>query len=287
MSEQHGPPPLKAGKGARPELRDALHALGKQDVDTARLARVAEKLGPLLEGTAPALGSTLLRHAQRKLLYGRLAMAALAIGAIGATAAVWLQRAPATPVAQPARERTVQTSPPVSAPAPPSEPVPEVLPSAPPALPVATKLAPARVPPRRGERAARARAAAVPSTTPELVSTPDTSGTTNERSTQPESALTPQPEVAPPEQPEPARSLSEVDLLFEARKQMQRDPRAALALLDQHKTRFDDGQLAPEREVLAIEALRKLGQTAAATARLRAFRARYPDSLHLRRLEQP
>ncbi|MEY4511709.1 MAG: hypothetical protein RLZZ450_3831, partial [Pseudomonadota bacterium] len=63
-----------------------------------------------------------------------------------------------------------------------------------------------------------------------------------------------------------------------------RDPRAAQRLLEQHATRFPAGVLGPEREVLAIEVLRALGQTAEAEQRLNAFRARYPNSMHLRRL---
>lgn len=283
MSEQHDPPPLKAGKGARPELRDALDALGKQDVDSARLSRVAEKLGPLFESSAgPALGSSLLRHAPRKLLYGRLAVFALTLGA---TAAVWLQRAPPTPVAQTARERPVQTSQPVVQPSPLPEPVGEQAaePVAP-VLPAATprpSARPARVGHRRVERVEHAKSA------PELSRTLHIDPTAPEPTAQTELEPAAPPEPPPPDKPEAARALSEVELLFEARKQMQREPRAALVLLDEHKTRFEDGQLAPEREVLAIEVLRKLGQTTAATARLRAFRARYPDSLHLRRLDPP
>jgi hypothetical protein len=64
-------------------------------------------------------------------------------------------------------------------------------------------------------------------------------------------------------------------------------PSAALRLLDQHAARFPEGLLAPEREVLRIEALRRLGRTAEAEQRLRAFQARYPDSIHLRRLQTP
>jgi hypothetical protein len=74
---------------------------------------------------------------------------------------------------------------------------------------------------------------------------------------------------------------SEAALLLAARKAQ---PTAALELLVEHATRFPDGLLAPERDVLRIEALRKLGRTAEAESQLRVFEARYPESLHLRRL---
>ena len=90
-----------------------------------------------------------------------------------------------------------------------------------------------------------------------------------------------------PTEPASVRKLSEVELLLEARRLSVREPKAAQQVLDQHAVRFPDGVLAPEREVLAIEVLKALGQTAAAEQRLRAFRARYPNSIHLRRLSSP
>lgn len=96
---------------------------------------------------------------------------------------------------------------------------------------------------------------------------------------------TPDAGVAHPvaEVPE-VRLPSEYELMLDARRLAVRDPRAAQRLLQQHATRFPEGVLAPEREVLAIEVLRALGQAAEAEQRLRAFRARYPNSMHLRRL---
>lgn len=80
------------------------------------------------------------------------------------------------------------------------------------------------------------------------------------------------------------RQPSEVELMLAARRLAGRDPRAAQRLLEQHAARFPKGVLAPEREVLAIEVLRALGQTAEAEQRLQLFRAQYPNSMHLRRL---
>jgi hypothetical protein len=82
----------------------------------------------------------------------------------------------------------------------------------------------------------------------------------------------------------PDAPRSELELLFDARKALPTQPTAALRLLDEHAARFPRGMLAPEREVLAIEALRTLGRTTEATQRLRRFQSQFPESIHLRRL---
>jgi hypothetical protein len=101
-------------------------------------------------------------------------------------------------------------------------------------------------------------------------------------------APTPDAGLAPVTAEAPApRQPNEVELMLDARRLAARDPKSAQRLLDQHAARFPQGVLAPEREVLAIEVLRALGQTAAAEQRLKAFRARYPNSMHLPRLSAP
>jgi hypothetical protein len=86
--------------------------------------------------------------------------------------------------------------------------------------------------------------------------------------------------------PAAAPGPDEFALLWQARQRLESDPAGALVLLQTHATRFADGQLAPEREVLAVEALRGLGREDEAERRLQAFRKRYPGSIHLRRLQQ-
>jgi hypothetical protein len=82
----------------------------------------------------------------------------------------------------------------------------------------------------------------------------------------------------------PAAAPSEGALLLRARRALASDPASALALTEEDATRFPAGALAPEREVLAIEALSGLGRASDARARFAAFRARYPQSPHLARL---
>jgi len=78
---------------------------------------------------------------------------------------------------------------------------------------------------------------------------------------------------------------SEGALLLRARQSLTSDPSSTLALTDADAHRFPNGPLAPEREVLAIEALTRLHRLPEAKARLAIFRARYPQSPHLARLD--
>jgi len=57
-------------------------------------------------------------------------------------------------------------------------------------------------------------------------------------------------------------------------------PRAALLVLEQAARDFPNGELSQEREALAIEALRELGNTTEARRRAEAFLARFPASPH-------
>jgi outer membrane protein assembly factor BamD (BamD/ComL family) len=72
--------------------------------------------------------------------------------------------------------------------------------------------------------------------------------------------------------------------LLRARQELSSDPSGALALTQEHARRFPSGTLSQEREVLAIEALARLGRTSEARRRLDAFRSRFPQSPHVARL---
>jgi hypothetical protein len=76
----------------------------------------------------------------------------------------------------------------------------------------------------------------------------------------------------------------ELDLLARARRVVASNPARALQLTAEHARRFHDGVLAQEREVLAIDALNRLGHRELAAARARRFIASYPDSAHRVRL---
>jgi hypothetical protein len=81
-----------------------------------------------------------------------------------------------------------------------------------------------------------------------------------------------------------ADGARETALLEQARAALQSRPAEALALTRRHQARFPRGALAQEREVIAIEALERLGRKAAASARAAEFERRYRDSVHQPRL---
>jgi hypothetical protein len=91
---------------------------------------------------------------------------------------------------------------------------------------------------------------------------------------------------------EPAKSAtsgaegpSEPALLEQARRALASSPATALSLTNQDAARFPHGALAQEREVIAIEALRRLGRGAEADRRAAAFAQAFPGSAHQRRVE--
>ena len=112
----------------------------------------------------------------------------------------------------------------------------------------------------------------------------------------PEPVVAPEPAPAPkrpgvhtkqqPPAPAPAAKLTEVELLEKAMSAMKAgDPKAALELTQRHAREFASGALIQEREMLAIEALVKLGRAGEARLKADAFRQKYPTSSHLLRLD--
>jgi hypothetical protein len=297
---------LKSTSGASRELAQALEALGKNPADAARTARVEQRLGALLDVTPAASQAAWLQHVLLKSVAAKL----LAVGLLTAVGASWLfgSSPPAQPVAVPG---TVEA--PAVAPSPPPEvhvapgalPAPSIEPESSVALAhEETKLQPQAVrhPGKlqsvgtrtRADAAARPRTGAAPLA---VTSTSSFEGSGAEApaftDTVPASESAParapdaqaKPPVARPEPPAPPPTPpSETSLLLSARKQLRAAPADALVLLDEHATLFPRGLLAPEREVLAIEALRKLGRHGDADQRLARFRVQYPDSPFLRGL---
>ena len=78
---------------------------------------------------------------------------------------------------------------------------------------------------------------------------------------------------------------AEVTLLQNAQDALPTTPALALADCDDDARRYPNGLLAQEREVLAIDALVRLGRHDDATARAARFSAAYPSSTHLRRID--
>jgi len=79
--------------------------------------------------------------------------------------------------------------------------------------------------------------------------------------------------------------LSEAELLEQARAALKSDPSRALQRANEHARRFPHGVLVQEREVLAIQALRRLGRDAEAERRAEAFAKAFPGSAFQRQLK--
>jgi hypothetical protein len=78
--------------------------------------------------------------------------------------------------------------------------------------------------------------------------------------------------------------VTELALLGPAQRSLPRDPARALELVRDHERAFPRGRLREEREVIAIEALARLGQASAAQARYERFERQFPESVHRARL---
>jgi hypothetical protein len=112
----------------------------------------------------------------------------------------------------------------------------------------------------------------------ELQNTPVPSSAQSDAQAQP--GMVPKTRQHPPTKAHP----SEAALIDQAHRQLQTDPKGALALTELHRRLYPKGVLAQEREVIAIEALSRLGKSKTAEKRAGAFRANQPDSIHESRL---
>jgi len=84
---------------------------------------------------------------------------------------------------------------------------------------------------------------------------------------------------------EPAgEAESEAGFLRRTRAALAGDPARALRMTEEHAARFPRGVLVQERDVIAIDALVRLGRRDEARAKAMSFRARYPSSAHASRI---
>lgn len=273
---ERDPTRLTAQSDTGDRLRSALESLGQEGADSERLARVAGKLGALLDAPPPplSLSARVLRLLGKKTTLAKLAALPLLLGG-----ALWLARG-TEPGAEPSPQPQVAPTPAPPTPAQVPE-VPVETPSVEPLQTAAPEPATVAEVPRRAtvRRVTHPGTATLAPAAPEHTELEPSAAETSARPT-----TTTAPAAA--ERPaERARPRSEAELLFEARKALPAQPAAALRLLDQHAQLHPRGLLAPEREVLAIQALRLLGDVQAAEQRTRRFRSEHPDSFHLQQLE--
>lgn len=95
------------------------------------------------------------------------------------------------------------------------------------------------------------------------------------------------PPSKPIDKPTPPVQASEAELLEQARAALKSAPARALQRANEHAARFPRGVLVQEREVLAIQALRKLGRSSEADRRAEAFAKAFPGSAFARQLAAP
>jgi hypothetical protein len=89
---------------------------------------------------------------------------------------------------------------------------------------------------------------------------------------------------APAEAPAPTDALArEVPLIDAGRADLGTAPTRALASLEAHRRQFPHGQLAAEREFLAVQALVQMNRTAEAKTRAEELATRYPQSSYAAR----
>jgi len=84
-------------------------------------------------------------------------------------------------------------------------------------------------------------------------------------------------EMEPPRQAEATDSLSELRAIAVARNLLDRDPEAALGVIDKLRRDYPRGYFVEEREALAVLALARAGQTGAARQQAAAFLRVFPN----------
>jgi hypothetical protein len=166
------------------------------------------------------------------------------------------------------------------------------------ALAVTASRAPSAPPPPAADRVAPARVVsaaaplppaafdAVPEVPPATPAPPVRRKRASEPESEPSAAPAPGFAEAPPAAPADAASRlrEEALLVRNAERLLGSDPAAALRLTEERRQRFPGGALGQEAEVVAIDALLRLGRRDAAVRRARAFEASHKDSLYARRI---
>jgi hypothetical protein len=284
------PPRLDADPGEDPELAALVGHLREHRLEPEQVQRVAERLGPVLDG-GPGGGGPGAGHAAssgaRKLLRIGGWTKIVGVAAVGSAAAVALfvawpggspsQNDTGIPQASGSSGSTGSPADPHTSPSPraegpgPGKETPD--PSAP--KPPAPADDPADAPEKpvrkaKGEGPEPAAAdvaksqqadAPVPDRTKTAEASGDSSGPGSD-------------------------ALAEARLIRRARMSLEQDPERSLRLTGKHRGRFPDGDLVQEREVVALDALVRLGRTQKAKARAERFFQRWPDSAHRTHIEK-
>ena len=285
------PPRLMDSADTDPVLRQALRVISK-DVPSL------PALGALADGAQRAMHANAATKAAASSLGAKVVVATVVGGVI---AGVYFALPSGTrPVAQQhvtvVAPRVARSSSAAGAPAPgPPVTAAESRPASP------LDVAPTDTAPSRVLEASRAEQAAAPE-----LDAPSTmgQGSTRDPVTHPGSEVSsrpvrtaPDPKAGGPTTPaareeprseerKPAPRPGEVDLLEGAQQSLSGDPRHALELLAEHRRTYPRGKFAQERDVLMLEAFKRLHDTAALREGARAFLGRYPHSPYRLRVDK-
>lgn len=115
---------------------------------------------------------------------------------------------------------------------------------------------------------------APPSVSPVSPATPATANSRNRAATRGAA------QDAEPSSPNESGLVAEAALLERARRLLRSNPAGALAETTRHARTFPRARLASERDIIAIDALRRLGRTSAARRRARRLISRAPNGIY-------
>ena len=127
-------------------------------------------------------------------------------------------------------------------------------------------------------------ATSTPTSTPPAIPTPTTAAEAPIAPTTPATAQAPTPAPSPHPGMEADSLARETAMLDRARGLLESDPVAALAALDAHAAAYPAGHMTLERELLALEALRRLHRVSEARARGEALLQRARGSIYEERV---
>jgi hypothetical protein len=268
-------PRSDAPEEVRRLLADGRDALGPSGEELARLQAFVGSAGLGAAGAAGAAKAAAVRaggHAITKAGALKLAVA-LAVGGAGAGVGWSVLHEATAPAPAPA----VQASSATAAAAAPCATAAQLLPPPPKEAPAPPAEIPAKPPASSRSAPASTAAPATPVATAPSSAPP---------APEPATAYVPGAVAGPasPAAPPAPAGESELALLDRARSRVAADPSEAIRALEEHRARYPHGTFAQEREVLAIEALVRLGRRGEAQARADAFARDYPASAHRRRI---
>lgn len=252
MTFDEDPPRLRTLKGKLPrELQLVLEDTRADDASAAELSALEQRVRKVLRESERALKRA--RSPRPRAARGRIAAVVFTF-ALGAVAGVAGSSAVFFVISANSAPRTVPAH--------------------------AAKLPPPSAPRPSGESSGPSRAQLLQDEEARPAPTP----TTRESARAPVKTPAAEPSTEPSSLP-PVGTRDEFAVLARAQAALASNPGSALALTSDLERNFPNGTLVQEREVVAIDALLRLGRRAEANARAARFHRQFPTSVHGRRID--